>query len=112
MTGFRTGPPHKSPLHLAAASANTEIMEQLVKRGAAWRDKDDWGWTVLHEAAASGHQKGQCHQSPVSRDVMSLGVRDPVGVQGEQGPDQCPGQARQVSPSGGSDGWSGTGGYH
>ena len=59
---FRTGPPHKSPLHLAAASANIEIMELLVKRGAAWRDRDDWGWTVLHEAAASGHQKGQCQQ--------------------------------------------------
>ena len=66
----RTGPPHKSPLHLAAASANIEIMELLIKRGAAWRDRDDWGWTVLHEAAASGHQQGQCPQLTSLRGQM------------------------------------------
>ena len=30
-----------------------------VKRGAGWRDRDDWGWSVLHEAAAAGQQPGQ-----------------------------------------------------
>ena len=28
-------------------------MELLVKRGAVWVSRDDWGWTVLHEVAAS-----------------------------------------------------------
>ena len=30
-----------------------------MKRGAGWRDRDDWGWSVLHEAAAAGQQPGQ-----------------------------------------------------
>ena len=78
-------------------------MEMLVKRGAAWRDRDDWGWTVLHEAAASGHQTGQCDRDNVS--VMKLcDHRYPVGVQGEQGPHQHPGQARQVTPPSWPDG--------
>ena len=55
---YITGPPHKTPLHLAAASGNNNVMEMLVKRGANWKDKDDWGWTVLHEAAASGNKRG------------------------------------------------------
>ena len=57
-TVHSTGPPHKTPLHLAAASGNNNVMEMLVKRGANWKDKDDWGWTVLHEAAASGNKRG------------------------------------------------------
>ena len=32
-----------------------------MKRGAGWRDRDDWGWSVLHEAAAAGQQPGQVH---------------------------------------------------
>ena len=54
----RTGPPHKTPLHLAAAGGDVVIMEMLIKRGAGWKEKDDWGWSVLHEAAAAGHSAG------------------------------------------------------
>ena len=54
----RTGPPHKTPLHLAAASGNVCIMEMLIKRGAGWRERDDWGWNVLHEVSAAGHAQG------------------------------------------------------
>ena len=28
-------------------------MELLGERGAVWGTRDDWGWTVLHEVAAS-----------------------------------------------------------
>ena len=35
--GSRTGPPHKTPLHLAAAGGNIEIMMMLVRRGANWK---------------------------------------------------------------------------
>ena len=34
------------------------VMEMLVKRGAGWKDKDDWGWNVLHETAAAGQVEG------------------------------------------------------
>ena len=54
----RTGPPQKTPLQLAAAGGHVRVMEMLVKRGAAWKDKDDWGWNVLHETAAAGHVEG------------------------------------------------------
>ena len=78
-------------------------MDLLVKRGAAWRDRDDWGWTVLHEAAASGHQKGQC-LSLIVIIILTPCPRDSVGVQGEQGPDQRAGQTGQISPPGQPDG--------
>ena len=64
----RTGPPHKTPLHLAAAGGHNHILELLVKRGANWKDKDDWGWTVLHEAAAAGNKGGgSCPERICSR---------------------------------------------
>ena len=65
-----TGPPHKSPLQLAAAGGHLEVrgrshnnnrgatlqvMEEMSRHynaGAGdWRQRDDWGWTLLHEAA-------------------------------------------------------------
>ena len=30
------------------------MLEVLVRGGADWKAKDDWGWNVQHEAAASG----------------------------------------------------------
>ena len=33
----RTGPPHKTPLHLAAAGGQIDIMMMLVRRGANWK---------------------------------------------------------------------------
>ena len=36
-------------VQLAAAGGHLKVMELLVKRGAAWTERDDWGWTVLHE---------------------------------------------------------------
>ena len=30
-------------------------MEMLIKKGAGWKERDDWGWNVLHEAAAADH---------------------------------------------------------
>ena len=30
------------------------MMELLVRSGADWKAKDDWGWKVQHEVAASG----------------------------------------------------------
>ena len=55
---MRTGPPQKTPLQLAAAGGHVKVMEMLVKHGANWKDKDDWGWTVLHETAATGQLEG------------------------------------------------------
>jgi ankyrin repeat protein len=52
----RTGPPHKTALQVAASAGTLAVMEVLVRKGADWRAKDDWGWKVQHEAAASGCQ--------------------------------------------------------
>ena len=35
-----------------------KVMEMLIKRGANWKDKDDWGWNVLHETASAGQLEG------------------------------------------------------
>ena len=32
-------------------------MEELVKHGYDWKEKDDWGWTLLHEVAALGNAR-------------------------------------------------------
>ena len=40
---MRTGPPQKTLLQLAAAGGHMKVMEMLVKRGANWKDKDEWG---------------------------------------------------------------------
>lgn len=77
----RTGPPHKTPLHLAAAGGDVVIMEMLIKRGAGWKDKDDWGWSVLHEAAAAGHPAGilwVCRESKGLVSVMDKLGRTPL----------------------------------
>ena len=54
----RTGPPHKTPLQLAAAGAHLEVMEELALHASNldWRTRDDWGWTLLHEVANIGAQ--------------------------------------------------------
>ena len=51
----RTEIPHKSPIQLAAAGGHLSVMEELVKRGINWKEKDDWGWNLLHEVAATGN---------------------------------------------------------
>ena len=50
----KTDIPHKSPLQLAAAGGHLEVMDELAKHGVDWKEKDDWGWTLLHEVAATG----------------------------------------------------------
>ena len=54
----KTDIPHKSPIQLAAAGGHIEVMEELVKHGVNWKEKDDWGWTLLHEVAATGDLEG------------------------------------------------------
>ena len=50
-----TGPPRKTPLHIAASGGHLNIIQTLIKRGKAiWDKTDDWGWTILHEACAAG----------------------------------------------------------
>ena len=53
-----TGPPYKSPLQLAAAGGHPEVMEELSRfmNTNDWRLRDDWGWTLLHEAAHGGRK--------------------------------------------------------
>ena len=106
----RTGPPNKTPLQLAAASGNVQLMEMLVKRGANWKDKDDWGWTVLHEAAAAGklesihwvlkESKGLINvQDKLGRGPLLVGLMAGIGLESvkellRQGED--PGQEDEV----------------
>ena len=51
-----TGPPHKSPIQLAAAGGHIEVMEVLTSQLSShqWKWRDDWGWTLLHEVAHTG----------------------------------------------------------
>ena len=57
-THSRTDVPHKTPMQLAAAGGHLLVMEELVKKGMDWKEKDDWGWTILHEVAAAGDAEG------------------------------------------------------
>ena len=54
-----------------------KVMEMLVKRGANWKDKDDWGWTVLHETAATGRQEGIHWVCKESKGLIN--VQDKLG---------------------------------
>ena len=57
-THSRTGVPQKTPMQLAAAGGHLDIMEELVKKGMDWKEKDDWGWTLLHEVASAKDAAG------------------------------------------------------
>ena len=49
-----TGVPHKTALHIAVSGGYFDIVQLLIKKYKAdWRRTDDWGWNILHEAAAS-----------------------------------------------------------
>ena len=52
----RTGPPQKSALQLAGAGAHLGVLEVLAEHSSQldWSQRDDWGWTVLHELAHAG----------------------------------------------------------
>ena len=53
-----TGPPRKTPLHIAASGGHIKVMQTLIRRGkASWGKTDDWGWTVLHEACVGGSKE-------------------------------------------------------
>ena len=54
-TKTKTETPRKSPIQLAAAEGHVLVMDELAKQGMDWKAKDDWGWTLLHEAAATGN---------------------------------------------------------
>jgi hypothetical protein len=55
-TQTRTGIPCKSPMQLAAAGGHLEVMEELAKHGYEWKEKDDWGWTLLNEVAVENQK--------------------------------------------------------
>ena len=54
-TQTKTEIPHKSPIQLAANGGHLTVMDELAKHGIDWKEKDDWGWTLLHEVAATGN---------------------------------------------------------
>ena len=71
-THSRTDPPHKTPMQLAAAEGHLHVMEELVKKGMDWKEKDDWGWTLLHEVAAAKDAEGIKWVSLRSRDLSNI----------------------------------------
>ena len=73
----RTEIPHKTPIQLAAAGGHLSVMEELVKQGISWKDKDDWGWTLLHEVAATGNAEAIRWVSQRSRGMSN--VADKLG---------------------------------
>ena len=73
----RTEIPHKTPMQLAAAGGHLSVMEELVKQGISWKDKDDWGWTLLHEVAATGNAEAIRWVSQRSRGMSN--VADKLG---------------------------------
>ena len=53
-----SGPPRKTPLHIAASGGHQNIVQSLIKRAKAiWDKTDDWGWTILQEACAAGSKE-------------------------------------------------------
>ena len=73
----KTGIPRKSPMQLAAAGGHLEVMEELAKHGYDWKDKDDWGWTLLHEVAAVGN--AEAIRWVCSRSRCMTNVADKLG---------------------------------
>ena len=45
-------------MQIAASGGHIHIMEELAKKGMKWNEKDDWGWTLLHEVAAARDAAG------------------------------------------------------
>ena len=76
-TKTRTGIPHKSPMQLAAAGGHLEVMEELAKHGYDWKEKDDWGWTLLHEVAAVGN--AEAIRWVFSRSRCMTNIADKLG---------------------------------
>ena len=67
-----TGPPRKTPLHIAVAGGYLDIIKTLIKRGkAVWDRRDDWGWTVLHEACAAGYKEPILYLYKECRDLRN-----------------------------------------
>ena len=76
-THSRTDVPHKTPMQLAAAGGHIDIMEELVKKGMDWKEKDDWGWTLLHEVASANNAEGVNWVSTRSRGLSN--TKDKLG---------------------------------
>ena len=62
---------------MATSACSLRVLEVLVKAGAEWGARDDWGWTVHHEAAHTG-------SLPVirwtfSRSSSGINTRDRLG---------------------------------
>ena len=76
-THSRTDVPRKTPMQLAAAGGHIDVLDELVKKGMNWKEKDDWGWTLLHEVAASGDAEGIKWVSTRSRGLAN--VQDKLG---------------------------------
>ena len=80
-TKSRTGIPHKSPMQLAAAGGHLCVMEELAKHGYDWKEKDDWGWTLLHEVAAAGNAEAIrwiCSRTGCMKNVADKLGRTPL----------------------------------
>ena len=80
-TKAKTETPHKSPMQLAAAGGHLAVMEELAKHGYDWKDKDDWGWTLLHEVAAVGNAEAVswvCSRSRCMTNVADKLGRTPL----------------------------------
>ena len=71
------GAPQKTPLQLAGCGGHLAVMDELVKKGMNWKQKDDWGWTILHEVSAAGDARGikwvSCHCSGLVNMKDKLG---------------------------------------
>ena len=52
------GVPRKSPIQLAGCGGHLAVMSELVRKGYNWKEKDDWGWTIMHEVGAAGFAAG------------------------------------------------------
>ena len=53
------------------------MLEVLVRRGADWKARDDWGWVVQHEAARSGSQA--VIRWTFSRSITGNNYKDRLG---------------------------------
>ena len=73
----KTETPHKSPMQLAGAGGHIAVMEELAKHGYDWREKDEWGWTLLHEVAAADH--AEAIRWVYSRSRCMTNIQDKLG---------------------------------
>lgn len=67
------------PLHIAASAGKTIMVRHLLGRGARANQRDGWGMTALHRAAAAIARGGEGRERPEGDDT------EPVHMHGEEG---------------------------